>query len=118
MPPWNLNDASIEPADIYPSYAVTAELLQRMGFESDFEADVPLRYIHRIDGGEEFYFIANGEAEAQSATCRFRVTGRQPEWWDALTGERRDLPEFSQSGGRDQDSRPPGAARERIRGLS
>jgi hypothetical protein len=27
------------------------------------------------------------------------VTGRQPEWWDAVTGERRELPQFSQSGG-------------------
>jgi len=100
MPPWNLNDASIEQADIYPSYAVTVELLEQMGIESDFEADVPLRFIHRSDGDAEFYFIANGEAELQSTTCSFRVAGCQPEWWDALTGERRDLPEFSQSRGR------------------
>jgi hypothetical protein len=100
MSPWKLNDASFEQDDIYPSYAVTAELLGRMGVECDFEADAPLRYIHRSDADEEFYFLANGESHAQSASCRFRVTGRQPEWWDALTGERRDLPRFSQSGGR------------------
>jgi len=98
-PPWKLNDASIEQDDIYPGYAVTTELLERMGVEPDFEADAPLRYIHRIDGDTEFYFIANGESQPRNAICRFRVTGRQPEWWDTLTGERRDLPEFSQSGG-------------------
>jgi hypothetical protein len=100
MPPWNLNDASIEQADIYPSYAVTADELRRMGIENDFESDAPLRSIHRKDGDEEFYFIANGEDRTQEATCRFRVTGRQPEWWDAVTGEIRDLPEFTQDGGR------------------
>jgi hypothetical protein len=102
MSPWKLNDASIEQDDIYPSYAVTAELLERMGVECDFEADAPLRYTHRSDAGEEFYFIANGESQSRSASCRFRATGRQPEWWDAVTGERRDLPEFSQIGGRTQ----------------
>jgi hypothetical protein len=100
MTPWNLNDASIEQADIYPSYAVTAEVLHRLGIENDFESDAPLRSIHRKDGDEDFYFIANGEDRPQEATCRFRVTGRQPEWWDAVTGEVRDLPQFTQAGGR------------------
>ena len=100
MPPWKLNDASIEQEDIYPSYAVTAALLGRMGVECDFDADAPLRYIHRSDTGEEFYFIANGESQPVDTTCHFRVAGLQPEWWDILTGECRDLPEFSQSGGR------------------
>jgi hypothetical protein len=100
MPPWRLNDSSIEQADIYPPYAVTAGVLSRMGIQPDFECDAPLRYIHRSDGPEDFYFVANGEDRPQTATCRFRLTGRQPEWWDALTGERRDLPEFSESGGR------------------
>ena len=96
--PWNLNDTSVEQADIYPSYFQTAEILQRMGVESDFEADAPLRFAHRKDGDEDFYFVANGENHAQTAKCQFRVTGRQPEWWDAITGEHRDLPEFSQVG--------------------
>jgi hypothetical protein len=99
MPPWNISDASIEQDDIYPSYAATAEILTGMGVAADLEADAPLRFIHRRDGGTDFYFIANGDAQPQAATCRFRVTGRQPEWWDALTGECRDLPEFTQAAG-------------------
>ncbi|MDE3149619.1 MAG: hypothetical protein KGL37_09135, partial [Acidobacteriota bacterium] len=100
MPPWKLNNSSIEQGDIYPSYAVTAGILEKMGVGSDFESDAPLRYIHRRDGEEDFYFIANGEAREQTAHCSFRVADRQPEWWDALTGERRDLPVFRQRGGR------------------
>jgi hypothetical protein len=99
MQPWKLNDLSIEQDDIYHSYTVTEDLLTQIGVIPDFRADAPLRYIHRVDGGTDFYFVANGEAEPQSASCRFRVTGRQPEWWDAVSGERRDLPQFSQSGG-------------------
>ena len=71
MPPWKLDDASIEQVDIYPSYAVTAELLGRMGVEPDFESDAPLRYIHRSDAGEEFYFIANGETQPQDRNLPF-----------------------------------------------
>jgi len=99
MLPWKLDDSAIEEADIYPSYAVTAELLAQMGVESDFETDAEIRYIHRCDGAEDFYFLANGEDTPQRATCRFRVTGRQPEWWNAVTGERRDLTEFVEVGG-------------------
>jgi hypothetical protein len=100
MEPWKLDDSAIEQADIYPSYASTAEILSRMGVKPDFETDAVLRYIHRRDGDDDFYFVANGESRIQSATCTFRVTGRQPEWWDAITGERRDLPEFTERGGR------------------
>ncbi len=100
MSPWKLDDSAIEQPDIYPTYAVTEELLSHMGVKPDFEADASIRYIHRCGGDEDFYFLANGEAQPQTTTCHFRVTGRQPEWWDPLTGARRDLPEFSESNGR------------------
>jgi len=99
MEPWKLDDASIEQGDIYPSYARAAAILDALGVAQDFEADAPLRFIHRTEGSTDFYFIANGEAQPQSAVCRFRAAGRQPEWWNPLTGERRDLAQFSQAGG-------------------
>ena len=98
--PWNLDDSAIEQPDIYPSYAVTADLLSQRGIGSDFEAGASIRYIHRRDDTEDFYFLANGEAQPQTTICHFRVMGRQPEWWDPLTGEHRDLPEFAESNGR------------------
>jgi hypothetical protein len=99
-PPWNITDSSIEQEDIYPSYFRTAELLQRMSVEPDFESDALLRFLHRRDGDEDIYFVANGEDRPQRARCQFRVTGRQPEWWNPITGERRNLPEFSDVRGR------------------
>jgi len=98
MPPWNLTEANIEADDIYPSYARTALLLARMGVVPDFESTAPFRSIHRTQSDCDFYFIANSQDRQQSATCRFRVTGRQPEWWNPVTGERRELPQFSVSG--------------------
>ena len=84
--------------DIYPSYGTTVKALSQMGVGPDFEADGSIRYIHRRDDGADWYFIANRESRLQTTTCRFRVTGRQPEWWDPVTGECRDLPEFATQG--------------------
>jgi len=98
--PWNLNDSAIEQADIYPSYSMTADILLGMGIKSDFDAEGPIRCNHRRDAADDFYFLANGEGQQQTAICRFRVTGRQPEWWDPITGEHRDLPEYSERDGR------------------
>ncbi len=84
--------------DIYASYGATAQVLAQMGVSPDFEADANIRYIHRRDGQADFYFIANRENRPMAATCRFRVSGRSPEWWNPVTGECRDLPQYEQKG--------------------
>ena len=94
--PWSLNEASIQDPNLYPSYRAVAKVLEQAGTLPDFQSDAGIRYIHRRDGGADLYFIANKEGRAVSATCRFRVTGRQPEWWNPLTGELRHLPQFTQ----------------------
>lgn len=99
MPPWPLNATAAWQRDLYPSYDTTAQVLSEMGVPTDFETDGNLRYIHRHDGDADLYFVANPEGQMQTAACRFRVTGRKPEWWDPITGTRRDLPEFSEVDG-------------------
>lgn len=84
--------------DIYASYPATVKVLSRSGVSPDFESDASIRYIHRREGTTDFYFIANRENRAISATCRFRVSSRRPEWWNPVTGERRDLPRYEQAG--------------------
>lgn len=85
--------------DVYPGYSVTARILGQMGTPPDFESDGNLRYTHRRAGGTDLFFLGNRDDHPATATCRFRITGRQPEWWDPVTGARRDLREFSMEAG-------------------
>ena len=97
--PWQLSEASLQAASLYPPYRVTARLLAQRGVAPDFEGD-GLRAIHRRDGDEEIYFVANRTDQQVARTCSFRVNGKRPEWWDAVSGERRTLEQFEQKEGR------------------
>ena len=92
-----------EPAafpDIYPDYSPIARLLAGMNVPPDFEAEPFLRYTHRHDADADLYLVANPEARLLEAQATFRVSGRQPELWDPVTGEQRALPEFAERAGR------------------
>ena len=67
------------------------EVLAADGVRPDFEfsgsdPNTALDYIHRRDGQTEIYFVANRSTRAVQAACTFRVTGKQPELWDPVTG--------------------------------
>ena len=44
-------------------------------------------FVHRRSAGAEIYFIRNSKPEAVTADVTFRVSGRQPEMFDAVTGD-------------------------------
>jgi hypothetical protein len=60
--------------------------------------DKALLYTHRHSATEDIYFIINQSDQPVSAPVTVRVSGRQPEWWDAVTGTTRPLPEYTASG--------------------
>lgn len=62
--------------------------------------DTRLDFIHRTSDRGEIYFVSNQLNRPEKAECLFRVTGRQPEIWDPVTGERRDAPLFEAKGER------------------
>ena len=66
-----------------------------IGNESKADYD----YIHYTAGDAHFYFVCNQTEEKKDISVRFRVSGLQPELWDALTGEIRDAKAFSQAEG-------------------
>lgn len=86
MAPWNLDPASGGFPELYPPYEATARVLAEAGLPPDFEADAPLRYIHRRMAGADLYFVGNRSAEPVTADIQFRVTARHPEVWDPVTG--------------------------------
>ena len=64
--------------------------LLALGVRKDFEATgdgaLPLDYAHRRAAHEDIYFVRNPNATAVHGQASFRVTGREPALWDAVTG--------------------------------
>jgi hypothetical protein len=56
-------------------------------------------FIHRATNDMDMYFIANRNNRDESLECSFRITGKQPELWNAVTGERKPITSFSTTGG-------------------
>ena len=76
---------------------------KRLGLIPDFasEGNAKLLWIHRTDdAGADWYFVSNQGELANDRLCTFRVTGRQPEVWDAATGGMRDAARFEERDGR------------------
>jgi hypothetical protein len=97
---WAVGAPPLSEPEQYGDFGIAARILAQMNVPSDFESNADLRFTHRCDGDREIYFVANPEDHVLASDCIFRVTGKQPELWDAVTGEIRDVPEFSESGGR------------------
>jgi len=75
--------------------------LNELSIAPDFESgDVPLHYIHRRSEDADIYFVCNQQSEPVTAECTFRVAGKQPEIWDAVTGEIREAMAFDIVAGR------------------
>jgi len=92
---WDVGAPPLSEPEQYGDFAVVADVLERMSVPLDFASDVPLRYTHRRDGETDIYFVANPEPRALEANTVFRVRGKRPELWDAITGEIRFLSQFT-----------------------
>ncbi len=53
--------------------------------------DADVRFVHRAVEGGDLYFVNNRRNRVERGEARFRVTGKAPELWDAITGEARPL---------------------------
>ncbi len=100
MAPWGMIEQPVPQPDDYCDFGIVSDLLGKMGVPPDFESDGPVRYIHRRAADADIYFVANREERAVDVRCVFRITGKAPELWDPVTGETRDLAEFSVKDGR------------------
>lgn len=68
----------------------------------DFSGAKPnasIDYIHRRRDETEIYFIANRSDRTEDLDCYFRVTGKAPELWDAVSGKRSFAAAYRQTDG-------------------
>jgi hypothetical protein len=77
-----------------------------MGAQPDFEFTGlseagTIDWIHRTTSdGTEIYFVCSRWETPESVECSFRVSGKQPELWNPVTGEIRAATAFHQKNGR------------------
>ncbi len=81
------------------------DLLLRDGVALDFEVlgienQLDFQTIHYTVENADVYFVCNQTDRPQSADCAFRVSGKQPELWDPVTGHVTAAKAFRQAGGR------------------
>lgn len=80
------------------------EALADLGVTPDFTVKPGgigvIDYIHYTIEDADVYFVANQSPEPIDVSCSFRITGKQPELWDPLTGGIRDALAFSQKDAR------------------
>jgi hypothetical protein len=61
---------------------------------------VDIRIIHRKVDGKDLYFVANRSKEAQRISVSFRVSGKQPELWQAEDASIQKAPVWKEQSGR------------------
>ncbi len=80
------------------------QALLQNGIQPDCEFpganDQTLDYLHRTTGDAEIYFTASRTNFAVNVTAAFRVTGKAPELWNAVTGERQFAAAYEEKDGR------------------
>ncbi len=54
-------------------------------------------FIHRKLSSGDIYFVTNQKDTTININPAFRVNGERPEFWDAVTGETRILPDFTEN---------------------
>lgn len=89
---WGVNPATMKTAFIRD--VSVKEVLSQEGLPSDFSGGTTgsdLLFIHRVVDDVDIYFVANQRKENRTETCRFRVTGKQPERWNPETGKIENL---------------------------
>ncbi len=63
------------------------QILNEIGVFPDFStSEKEVLWVHRKIEDSEVYFVSNQQDSTRVIDCTFRVSGKQPELWDAVTG--------------------------------
>ena len=85
--------------ELYPNYETTAEILREKGIPEDFSGSESVRYIHQVNETGDVYFVSNKTNQELTTKCSFRVKNGTPQFWNPMTGETRELPEYEVKSG-------------------
>lgn len=80
------------------------QALDKLDLPADFQftsksGDAPINYIHKKLKDGHVYFVANRRRFNEDLVCTFRVSGFEPELWDANSGERIQLKVYESANG-------------------
>ncbi|MEI6137964.1 MAG: glycosyl hydrolase [Mariniphaga sp.] len=71
------------------------QLLDKKGILPDFiTTEKEAAWVHRKTKEADIYFVSNQMDSTRILNCTFRVTGKQPEIWDAATGKIKNAGSF------------------------
>jgi hypothetical protein len=81
------------------------DVLLADGVQPDFEGTggkpgAMIDYLHRRTDSADIYFVANRSNRWEELRCTFRVAGKAPEVWDAVSGQRRFAAAYEERDGR------------------
>lgn len=85
--------------------ATAKEVLGTEGVQPDLQiinasAESTFDYIHRKWNNTDYFFISNQTLNGKKAEVSFKISGKLPELWNAVTGEIRPAAAFRQENGR------------------
>lgn len=75
------------------------DVFSRMNLKADIVLPEQFNYIHRQEGESHVYFVTNQSRQNFNGEIGFKISGMQPELWNAVSGKIRDLPEFTERNG-------------------
>lgn len=76
------------------------EALNTFDINKDVAVSDDVLWTHREMDGMEIYFLTNQSGKEISVNPSFRVEGLKPQLWDAVTGEIKELSDYTVAGGR------------------
>lgn len=81
------------------------DAVQKSGLTADFQVEkattpIDIKIAHRHSADADIYFVSNQSEKAQSIAISFRISGKQPELWQAENGSISNAPVWNDKDGR------------------
>lgn len=81
------------------------DAVQKSGITADFQVEKAatpndIKIAHRTSSEADIYFVSNQSEKAQAIAVSFRISGKQPELWQAENGSISNAPVWSDNDGR------------------